>query len=109
MPRSRVVRFTITIDAIRFASGAYPTREADSEHLRGENQRRTPGWLLARPSNFRSLKDKAEIFYWDDYRHECDFIVKKGKTISEAIQVCYQLSGSTPCPECGAADGETLP
>jgi predicted AAA+ superfamily ATPase len=31
----------------------------------------------------------GEIFYWDNYRQECDFVIKIGSKISCAYQVCY--------------------
>jgi hypothetical protein len=37
-----------------------------------------------------SRKHDAEIYYWQDYRqHEVDFVVKKGDSIKELIQVTY--------------------
>jgi uncharacterized protein len=36
-------------------------------------------------------RDK-ETYYWKD-KYECDFLVKKGLKIREAIQVCYKLDG----------------
>lgn len=41
---------------------------------------------------FSELKrEKFEIFYWKDTR-EVDFIAKRGKKISDAIQVCWDIS-----------------
>ncbi|MBI1972964.1 ATP-binding protein [Candidatus Woesearchaeota archaeon] len=33
-----------------------------------------------------------EIFYYAD-KHECDFVIRKGNQITEAIQVCYDFTG----------------
>lgn len=33
-----------------------------------------------------------EMYYWKDYNnHEVDFVIKKGKSIQQLIQVCYDL------------------
>ncbi|KAF5418697.1 MAG: hypothetical protein C5S49_01415 [Candidatus Methanogaster sp.] len=32
-----------------------------------------------------------EAYYWKN-KHECDFPVKEGEEIEEAIQVCYDLT-----------------
>jgi uncharacterized protein len=32
------------------------------------------------------------VFYWDDHRRECDFVVKRGRRVTEAFQVCQGLS-----------------
>ena len=32
---------------------------------------------------------QGEVFYWDNYRQECDFVVKTGQKITHAYQVCY--------------------
>jgi len=40
---------------------------------------------------FIELKRKGkEVYYYSD-DNECDFVIKKGTTITEAIQVCYSL------------------
>ena len=33
-----------------------------------------------------------EIYYWADGKSECDFILKRGREILYAIQVCYELN-----------------
>lgn len=33
-----------------------------------------------------------EVFYWQNKKHEVDFIVKDGITIKEAIQVCWNVA-----------------
>ncbi len=38
------------------------------------------------------LRREFEVYYWNDDRSECDFIVKKGKDLVMAIQVCYDLN-----------------
>lgn len=40
----------------------------------------------------RGLRDGFEVFYWDNYNVECDFIIKKGRKITAAYQVCYDLN-----------------
>lgn len=41
---------------------------------------------------FLNLKRKEkEIFYWKN-KYECDFLIKEGIKIKEAIQVCYELN-----------------
>jgi hypothetical protein len=40
----------------------------------------------------RCVRENAQLFYWDDYHHECDFIVKKGTKIKEVYQVCAELN-----------------
>ncbi|NLD28488.1 MAG: ATP-binding protein [Myxococcales bacterium] len=35
-----------------------------------------------------------EMFYWDDYKNECDFIIKQGAKIVKAYQVCSNLDES---------------
>ena len=34
---------------------------------------------------------KKEVYYYSD-KNECDFIIKEGVKITQAIQVCYNLS-----------------
>ncbi len=38
------------------------------------------------------IRREFEVYYWNDEGSECDFIVKKGKDIQMAIQVCYDLN-----------------
>jgi predicted AAA+ superfamily ATPase len=40
----------------------------------------------------RSYRERLEIFYWDNYNVECDFIVKKMKKIIMAYQVCNEIT-----------------
>jgi len=40
---------------------------------------------------FELLKKNRELYYHRD-RYECDFLVKKGETVKEAIQVCFALT-----------------
>ncbi|PKM99148.1 MAG: hypothetical protein CVU78_07780 [Elusimicrobia bacterium HGW-Elusimicrobia-2] len=40
----------------------------------------------------RSLREGLEIFYWDNYNAECDFVVKKGQAFCFACQVCSHIS-----------------
>lgn len=41
---------------------------------------------------FIELKIRGkEVYYWKN-KHECDFLVKEGEEIKEAIQVCYDLT-----------------
>ncbi len=41
---------------------------------------------------FIELKSKGkEIYYWKD-KTECDFIIKEGTKVKEAIQVCYEIN-----------------
>lgn len=41
---------------------------------------------------FLELKRRGKEIYFFKERYECDFIVKKGNTVSEAIQVSYSLA-----------------
>ncbi len=34
----------------------------------------------------------GEVFYWDNYKQECDFIIKTGHTITHAYQVCFSCN-----------------
>jgi predicted AAA+ superfamily ATPase len=35
----------------------------------------------------------TELYYWKDvYRHEVDFVVKKGQKVDQLIQVCWNVS-----------------
>ena len=41
---------------------------------------------------FIALKRRGgEVYYWKN-KHECDFLVKEGEEVKEAIQVCYDLT-----------------
>ena len=48
--------------------------------------------LVAIELKKRGLFEGFEIFYWDNYNVECDFILKKGKRIISAYQVCLELT-----------------
>lgn len=50
------------------------------------------GWLLENLV-FISLVKKHEIFYYSE-KNECDFVIKKGAKIIQAIQVCYDLNNN---------------
>lgn len=44
----------------------------------------------------RRSSQMHEIYYWQDiYQHEVDFVVKKGKHMSELIQVCCDINYDT--------------
>lgn len=40
----------------------------------------------------RSVLENTELFYWDNYARECDFVVKKGKDVVAAYQVTTDLT-----------------
>jgi predicted AAA+ superfamily ATPase len=40
----------------------------------------------------RRERTGGSFFYWDDYRRECDFVIKCGNKVTEAIQVCHELT-----------------
>lgn len=48
--------------------------------------------LVAIELKRRSLNENFEVFYWTNYRVECDFIIKKNRNIVFAYQVCSQLT-----------------
>lgn len=48
--------------------------------------------LIAVELKRRSLREGLQLFYWDDYYHECDFMVKKGPKIQALYQVCAELN-----------------
>ena len=48
------------------------------------------GWLLENLV-FNCLNINKEIFYYSN-RRECDFILVKNKEVTQAVQVCYDLS-----------------
>jgi hypothetical protein len=39
----------------------------------------------------RCIREGSQLFYWDDYHFECDFVVKKGTTIESVYQVCAEV------------------
>ena len=48
--------------------------------------------LVAVELKKRSIFRGEEVFYWDNYNVECDFVIKKGRKIISAIQVCAELN-----------------
>jgi predicted AAA+ superfamily ATPase len=48
--------------------------------------------LVAVELKRKSFREGTDIFYWDNYHTECDFIVKKGSKIINAYQVCREVS-----------------
>ncbi len=48
------------------------------------------GWLLENLV-FNSLNKNNNVFYYSD-KGECDFLLVKNKTVTNAIQVCYDLN-----------------
>ena len=48
------------------------------------------GWLLENLV-FNSLSKDNDVFYYFD-KSECDFLLVKNKTVTKAIQVCYDLN-----------------
>jgi len=57
-----------------------------------ENKGRFLENLVAIELKRMTTESGQELFYWDNYNHECDFIVKRGNKIKQAIQVCYELT-----------------
>lgn len=57
-----------------------------------ENSGRFLENLVAIELRRRSLQDNCELFYWDDYSVECDFIVKRSTKIIAVYQVCFELT-----------------
>ena len=49
------------------------------------------GWLLENLV-FDSLNKEHDIFYYSN-KSECDFLLVKNKSVTDAIQVCYDLNG----------------
>lgn len=41
---------------------------------------------------YRSLGSDDKIFYFNEDSHECDFIIKRGDTVDELVQVCWELT-----------------
>ena len=48
--------------------------------------------LVAIELKKRESLGRGDVFYWDNYRQECDFVVKTGAKISHAYQVCFTFS-----------------
>lgn len=57
-----------------------------------ENKGRLLENIVAVELKRKSCREKSEIFYWDNYNIECDFIVKKMKKIVMAYQVCNEIT-----------------
>lgn len=57
-----------------------------------ENKGRFLENLVAVELKRRSLLEGLEVFYWDNYNVECDFIIKSRRRIIEAFQVCSELN-----------------
>ncbi|MBI1870770.1 MAG: ATP-binding protein [Chlamydiae bacterium] len=48
--------------------------------------------LVAIELKRRGALERFELLYWDDYRRECDFILKRSRKIFAAFQVCSGLN-----------------
>ncbi len=48
--------------------------------------------LVACQLKRRSFTENFQIFYWEEYDSECDFLIKTGTEITSAIQVCLELN-----------------
>ena len=48
--------------------------------------------LVAIELKRRQARGSGDLFYWDDGSRECDFLIKEGRTITTAIQVCHILT-----------------
>ncbi|MBU2568406.1 MAG: DUF4143 domain-containing protein [Elusimicrobia bacterium] len=57
-----------------------------------ENRGRYLENLVAIELKRRSIRNDFEIYYWDNYHVECDFIIKKGKHVISLYQVCSELN-----------------
>jgi len=64
--------------------------------------------LVAIELKKRESQGKGEFFYWDNYRQECDFIVKTGLKVSHVYQVCFLFNSENSKREldglCSALD-----
>ncbi|MBN1308761.1 MAG: ATP-binding protein [Chitinispirillaceae bacterium] len=40
----------------------------------------------------KCLNSGGMLYYWDDYRNECDFVLKTGTRAVSAIQVCHEMT-----------------
>src|SRR5574341_547444 len=49
-------------------------------------------WSIPYPVVFLELQRNGEEVYYYMGKHECDFLLKKGETITSAIQVCFSLT-----------------
>jgi len=57
----------------------------------GFRVREDKGKLLENLAAIELKRKEKEIFYYSD-KYECDFVVRKGNKITEAIQVTYELN-----------------
>ena len=57
-----------------------------------ENKGRLLENIVAVELKRRIDREQLEIFYWDNYNVECDFIVKKMKKVVMAYQVCTEIA-----------------
>lgn len=48
--------------------------------------------LVAVELRRRAHEAQYEVYYWDDYNVECDFLIKHGRKVSAAYQVCFDLN-----------------
>ena len=48
--------------------------------------------LVAIELKRRSFLTDFELFYWDNYNVKCDFIIKKGRKVTHAYQVCADIT-----------------
>lgn len=48
--------------------------------------------LVAVEFKRKGLFDNSEVFYWDNYNVECDFVIKKGRKVISACQVCSEIN-----------------
>lgn len=58
------------------------------------------GRLLENIVFIELLRRSAEVYYYQD-KHECDFIMKEGPTITGAFQVCFELNNENREREIG--------
>lgn len=58
------------------------------------------GRLLENIIFIELLRRSSEVYYYQD-KHECDFILKKGPTITEVFQVCFELNNENREREIG--------
>lgn len=57
-----------------------------------ENRGRMLENIVAVELKRQCVRAGAQLFYWDNYHHECDFVVKKGEKITGIYQVCSEVS-----------------
>ncbi len=74
-------------------SRGYYTQHRHKMHFLSTDQKTIPSTNKGINFTFIELKRRGkEVYYWKN-KHECDFLVKEGEEIKEAIQVCYDLTG----------------